>query len=464
MIILNRDIYLFIFPILLQSVVSLYILKKMMCLKIKHYCLLFFILGHPFFVMHAVFLLKTPNILLILCELMCYMLFWWTIVDKHIGVSLFYVVFTLSLTFYVKEFVSSFILNGILSSQKTSINTMIGYISVIPIYYLIVKYKKIIPGYYIICEQLVEKYQTEAVLADRVQTQECDMVKVQYRLIIICNIVMLCCYSYSNYIGFMLEERNVHFGCTLIICILLFILTIFMMCVKYREWEVQELMNYKNDLVSGLAIYTKEVEGASESARAFYHDFTNILLSMQETISTKEVGEIRKMYAEILKKCHIGFMARRQEVGKLSHIKVLEVKSVIAAKILRAERHRISIELEIPQVITHLQVDNVDVVRLLGIMLDNAIDEVQALGSAQPVVRLAIFDKDNSRYFVVENEMRQEKLPTHLIFERGYSTKGCTRGYGLANLEKIVASYPWVSYHIQAKNYKYRIELEMRRS
>ncbi|MDN6030764.1 MAG: GHKL domain-containing protein [Lactococcus plantarum] len=223
-------------------------------------------------------------------------------------------------------------------------------------------------------------------------------------------------------------------------------------------------MNYKNDLVSGLAIYTKEVEGASESARAFYHDFTNILLSMQETISTKEVGEIRKMYAEILKKCHIGFMARRQEVGKLSHIKVLEVKSVIAAKILRAERHRISIELEIPQVITHLQVDNVDVVRLLGIMLDNAIDEVQALGSAQPVVRLAIFDKDNSRYFVVENEMRQEKLPTHLIFERGYSTKGCTRGYGLANLEKIVASYPWVSYHIQAKNYKYRIELEMRRS
>ncbi len=57
--------------------------------------------------------------------------------------------------------------------------------------------------------------------------------------------------------------------------------------------------------------------------------------------------------------------------------------------------------------------------------------------------------------------MVHEKLPTHLIFEDGYSTKGNHRGHGLANLEAIVNDYPSVSYRIQAKNYKFRIELEM---
>lgn len=58
--------------------------------------------------------------------------------------------------------------------------------------------------------------------------------------------------------------------------------------------------------------------------------------------------------------------------------------------------------------------------------------------------------------------MVQEKLPTRLIFKDGYSTKGKERGHGLANLETILASYPRVNYHIQAKHYQFRIELEMK--
>lgn len=455
--------FLFVFSIILQGVISLYILRKMMCIKMKRYCLLFFVLLHPFFVMYAVFFVETTNIFLIFCELVCYILFWRIVVDKNINVSLFYTLFALCLTFYVKECVIKFILNGVFDFHQVLVNTVIGYVSVIFIYYLLIKCITSQPDYFIISEQVDELYQTKASLTSEVQVWGIDMIKAQQRLIIIFNIVMLCCYSYSNYIWLIADKRNVHFSCTIICCVLLFVLLLLLIRVKSREWEVQELISYKNNLVSGLTTYTEEVERAYESVRAFHHDFTNILLSMQEIITTKEVAEIREMYAEILKKCHIGFIERRQEVAKLSRIKILEVKSVISAKILRAESHNISIKLEISEVIEHLQVDKLDIVRLLGIMLDNAIDEVQALGAQQLVVRLAIFDKDNSRYLVVENNMRQERLPTHLIFKRGYSTKGCTRGHGLANLENIVASYPWVSYHIQAKNYKYRIEIEMRK-
>lgn len=95
-------------------------------------------------------------------------------------------------------------------------------------------------------------------------------------------------------------------------------------------------------------------------------------------------------------------------------------------------------------------------------MLDNAIDETTELEMDKPTIKLAIFNKGVSRYYVVENRMRQEKLPTKLLLSEGYSTKSKHRGYGLTSLDAIVATYPWASYHIQAKRYTYRIELEMR--
>lgn len=93
--------------------------------------------------------------------------------------------------------------------------------------------------------------------------------------------------------------------------------------------------------------------------------------------------------------------------------------------------------------------------------MDNAIDAAVETEGDKAVVKVAIFNKGLARYYVVENDMVQEKLPTHLIFEEGYSTKGAHRGYGLANLDAIISNYPRVSYRIQAKNYKFRIELEM---
>ena len=56
-------------------------------------------------------------------------------------------------------------------------------------------------------------------------------------------------------------------------------------------------------------------------------------------------------------------------------------------------------------------------------MLDNAIDAAVETEGKQPIVKVAIFNKGTARYYIVENDMVHEKLPTHLIFEDGYSTK-----------------------------------------
>jgi two-component system sensor histidine kinase AgrC len=231
--------------------------------------------------------------------------------------------------------------------------------------------------------------------------------------------------------------------------------------VKYKEWENSKLLIYKDRLLSGLATYTQEVDKSYQSVRMFRHDFTNILVSMRETIETQEIEAVRKTYGEILEKSSIILEENRKEVAKLSNITVLELKSVLSAKILQAEMRNVTVELEIPGVIDNIRVEKLDIVRLIGIALDNAIDAAVETEVDKAVIKVAIFNKGLTRYYVIENDMVQEKLPIPLIFEEGYSTKGAHRGHGLANLDAITSNYPSVSYRIQAKNYKFRIELEM---
>lgn len=388
--------------------------------------------------------------------------FLWWILEKDVTRSLFYAIFTLSFTYFVKLFVSTFIVGDLLGIDHIVFEIVLSYFCVVPSYYLLLKYMTIRPSHLLISEQTIDMQQVAYMVPKTLSERERNIEKEQHHLIVLSNSMMLCFYLYSNVVRVTTDGNQDNDKYMIFTYVFLFIFMLYAINVKYKEWENQKLLRYKDYLVSGLTSYTQEVDKAYHSVRAFHHDFTNILLSMRETIATQEISEIRKTYADILEKSHIILAENRQEVAKLANIKILEVKSVISAKILQADMQGINIELELPERVDTLRVDKLDIVRLLGIMLDNAIDEMTELEMDKPTIKLAIFNKGLSRYYVVENRMRQEKLSTKLLLSEGYSTKSKHRGYGLTSLDAIVATYPWVSYHIQAKSYTYRIELEMR--
>src|SRR5574337_232284 len=388
--------------------------------------------------------------------------FLWWILEKDVTRSLFYAIFTLSFTYFVELFVSTFVVGELLRIDHVIFETIISYFCVMPSYYLLLRYMTIKPSHLLISEHTTVKQQKAYMVSETLSERERNIVKEQHHLIILSNIMMLCFYLYSSVVKVMTDGNQDNDKYMIFTYVFLFIFMLYAINVKYKEWENQKLLRYKDYLVSGLTSYTQEVDKAYQSVRAFHHDFTNILLSMRETIATQEIGEIRKTYADILEKSHIILAENRQEVAKLANIKILEVKSEKKKKILQADMQGINIELELPERVDTLRVDKLDIVRLLGIMLDNAIEEMTELEMDKPTIKLAIFNKGLSRYYVVENRMRQEKLSTKLLLSEGYSTRSKHRGYGLTSLDAIVATYPWVSYHIQAKSYTYRIELEMR--
>lgn len=388
--------------------------------------------------------------------------------NKKLRNNIFLAITTITFCYFVKMFVSVFVVEVIFSLKDELIGVVIGECCVIPVYFLLISCLDIQPQNFLISEQETlsdELFKPEDTSKPEQPTEsheERDFEAEQNRLVLYANLLMIMFYGYNNFIRLTVFGSRFDFRYVVFTYAFLFVALLYGIHLKYKDWENQRLLKYKDYLLVGLKTYAEEVDKSYQSVRAFRHDFTNILISMRETIETQKIEKVRETYAEILERSHITLDENRKEVAKLANIKVLELKSVLSAKILQAEIRNITIELEIPEVIETFWIRKLDIVRVFGVLLDNAIEAAAETDLDRPVVKVAIFNKADIRCCIVENSMVQEKLPTRLIFKDGYSTKGKERGHGLANLETILASYPRVNYHIQAKHYQFRIELEMK--
>ena len=80
--------------------------------------------------------------------------------------------------------------------------------------------------------------------------------------------------------------------------------------------------------------------------------------------------------------------------------------------------------------------DIVDLCRLLGILVDNAIEEVEQMVKGN--VQIAFIKNSVSKSIIVKNTCKEEISNINLLFKKGYSSKGENRGLGLSIVKEIV--------------------------
>lgn len=74
------------------------------------------------------------------------------------------------------------------------------------------------------------------------------------------------------------------------------------------------------------------------------------------------------------------------KLNHLSNISVLEIKSLLSAKMIYAHESGIDVTIDIPNRVDNFLIDTIDLARLLGIFLDNAIEAT--LETEQPKIGL----------------------------------------------------------------------------
>ncbi|WP_321385998.1 GHKL domain-containing protein [uncultured Enterococcus sp.] len=185
--------------------------------------------------------------------------------------------------------------------------------------------------------------------------------------------------------------------------------------------------------------YINIIESFNDELRKIQHDYRNILATLGGHIYSEEIdiSELRKHYEEIMSSLDIekfGFI----HFSKIRNVNNLEIISILVAKIVKASNSDISLTLEIIEPVSFQQDDIMKIIRILGILLDNAIEG--ALECKKPKIDIAFIQVEAGAIVIhIQNNTINKQLINQLLIRReNYSTKGENRGLGLGIVYELV--------------------------
>lgn len=208
---------------------------------------------------------------------------------------------------------------------------------------------------------------------------------------------------------------------------------------KYREKEFKHLEEY-----------TANLEENYNEMRKFRHDYQNILISLESYIEDKNIANLEEYFHTYIKPTSNKISSNYFKLSQLSNIQVSSVKSIISSKLIYSQELGIDSSFEANELITAINLNQIKLVRSLGILLDNAIEEVKE-NTKHGYIRVGIINKDTTTIIIVSNSCRF-KIKLHEIQKCGFSTKGNKRGLGLSNLKDMLGPEKNVTLETKIEN------------
>ena len=233
-------------------------------------------------------------------------------------------------------------------------------------------------------------------------------------------------------VGKMIYNNALHIsGYLLVMCCLLLAMR--------RSYLERIQTEAKQKAMQDLQDYTRNLEAMYNSLRSFKHDYVNILLSLSGYIEDGDMDRLKDFFESKIFPTKNLITGEDYKLNQLSNISVLEIKSLLSAKMIYAHESGIDITIDIPDKVESFLIDTVDLARILGIFLDNAIEAT--LETEQPQIGLNIIQNKTGVSIIISNRFRDNGLMLHKLKQKGFSTKIGHQGIGLGNAQKIISSY-----------------------
>ncbi|MGX4687449.1 GHKL domain-containing protein [Vagococcus sp. JNUCC 83] len=196
------------------------------------------------------------------------------------------------------------------------------------------------------------------------------------------------------------------------------------------EVEKQKLeVKYMNE-------YAKQIAKQYNEIKKFKHDYVNILSSLDYFIQSNDMEKLALYYKDVIRPTQELLDKNSFNFKELSNIKSDELKSILAIKMLLAKDQDVFVQMEVPDVIPdNLPVDFVVLIRMIGILFDNSIEEVVHIPDGK--IEVGLFAVGDDYLFVIKNSIRNNTPALHQLEIEGFSTKGDDRGLGLSNLREL---------------------------
>ena len=203
--------------------------------------------------------------------------------------------------------------------------------------------------------------------------------------------------------------------------------------------------------INDLKIYTQQLESSQRGLRKFKHDYQNMLLSLKLSAKKSHDKELIDKLAEYSSKTLEDKVL--WQFNDVDNVKDELLKSLFISKLNRIFQNNIQYSFECRDVIDSLsnEYNAFDIVRILGITYDNAIEESLELGDEARIDTM-VYRENGELEIEIKNRCRNTDLTIQDMKKSGFTTKKNHDGLGLANIEELSQPYNDIFINYQIKD------------
>lgn len=201
--------------------------------------------------------------------------------------------------------------------------------------------------------------------------------------------------------------------------------------------KTEELEKVEDDY-NNLKLYTEIVENLMDDLRVFKHDYNNTLSTINGYLENNEVDQVQDLVSSLLKTRNHSLYTG---ITPISKIEDSGLKGLLTTKVYAMVEKNIHVELDIVDEIQEVPIDMLDLCRMLGVFLDNALEA--ALHSDRKYIGISFIRYEKNLNVIVANSLAPDPLPPIAkMSQKGFSTKGEGRGLGLYSVHTLLEKYP----------------------
>ena len=207
--------------------------------------------------------------------------------------------------------------------------------------------------------------------------------------------------------------------------------------IVFYLFKTQNKYNNVSDKYNIAIKSLNDLEKMMTKYRVANHENKNLLLTVRAMILNNE-KDIPKYIDSIVKE---KYEYDEKLLFKMSVIPSGGLRAAIYSEIQKLQLNKINYELQIASNLKTVDLINldtdttIDICKILGVFIDNAIEETKKLRKKE--VSISIYTENENLCIKVSNNYKGI-IEVERIFDEGYTTKGTGHGYGLFLVKKII--------------------------
>lgn len=268
----------------------------------------------------------------------------------------------------------------------------------------------------------------------KVNIEVFDNMTIKNKILIIASIVLcLVVIASQFYLGLYYNETMPF----VITFIAIFGLVAYSIISIYNLINLSKLELTKRDLESAnLTIHSLTI--LHDTVRSFKHDFDNIVNGIGGYVVTEDIDGLKRYYNQLLEDCQKTNNLYALSPNVINHPAIYHL---LATKYYDADQKNVNISLNVFLDLNEIEerMKIYDFTRILGILLDNAIDAATECDKKQINVTFRKeINKNDLILVIIQNTYKNKDVDTERIYQKGITSKENHSGLGLWKIRQIL--------------------------